>query len=289
MNHMELKAPAKINWGLAVGPRRGDGYHELRSLMQTVSLYDRVSLSLSEKDGCNCDLALPEQTPNLALSAWLLLKRELGLRHCLHIDIKKRIPPAAGLGGGSADAAAVLRGANRLLNLGLSPQELSRLGLSLGSDVPFCLQGGLALVEGIGDRVSPLGLAPLQHLLLLNQGFSVSTAGVYAAFDRQDRHTPAPDLDRLAQALLSGEGRAIGQAQANMLAEPACLLHPPLRELLAVAANISVAANLSGSGGTVWALGLDEMRAQMTARALSLQFRYPLCQAVHTLDGAEPC
>lgn len=285
MDALELKAPAKINWGLEIVGRREDGYHLLRSLMQTVDLCDTVRLTLAEQDSCLCRPELPEDAgDNLALRAWLKLKAELGLAQCLKIEIDKQIPVAAGLGGGSSDTAAVLRGANRLLSLGLSVEDLCAVGVRLGADVPFCIHGGLALVEGIGEEITELPGGHVYNLLLANLGFPVATAKVYAAFDKDPADAPG-NIDNLAAAILSGDQSGIRRWSVNMLEPPAFRLYRRLSELRDACADTSACARLSGSGGTVWALCPGPQMAQMSARAMSIRLHSGVCRAVRTLDG----
>lgn len=281
MDFLQIKAPAKINWGLEIVGKREDGYHLLRTLMQTVDLADELRLSLAERDECRSSQPLPAGETNLALRAWQALKAELGLKQCLLVEIEKKIPVAAGLGGGSADAAAVLRGANSLLGLGLSREQLCALGVKIGCDVPFCLHGGLALVEGVGERVTPLTSGHEYDLVLVNPGFPVSTAQVYAAYDQAPAKAGG-DLDKLAQAVLSGDQSEIRRYSANMLEQPAFRLHRRLREIREACADTSACAHLSGSGGTVWALCPNRQVAQMTARAMSIRLAGGLCLAVRT-------
>ena len=283
MESLEIKAPAKINWGLEIVGRREDGYHLLRSLMQTVDLYDGLRLTPAEQDSCRC-AALPEDMPNLALQAWLALKQELGLTQCLAIEIDKKIPVAAGLGGGSSDAAAVLRGANRLFDLGLTLDQLCDIGLKVGADVPFCLHGGLALVEGIGEQVTPLAARQDYDLMLVCPGIEVSTQKVYAAYDKAPAEAPG-NIDKLTRAVMEGDRGEIRRYCGNMLEEPAFRLHRLLREIQEACADTSTCARLSGSGGVVWALCPNRQMAQMTARAMSIRLHSASCKAVKTTAG----
>ena len=283
MDCLEIKAPAKINWGLEIVGKREDGYHLLRSLMQTVDLCDVLRLTPADHDECRCCPPLPDDSPNLALLAWQALKKELGLTKCLLIEIEKKIPVAAGLGGGSADAAAVLRGADRLLGLGLPLDRLCDIGMKVGADVPFCLHGGLALVEGAGERVTPLAAAYEYDLILVDPAIPVSTAKVYAAFDKAPETAPG-NIDALTRAVLSGDKSEIRRHSVNMLEEPAFRLYRRLREVQEACADTSACAHLSGSGGVVWALCPNRQLAQMTARAMSIRLHSGACKVVRTTD-----
>lgn len=283
MDSVQIKAPAKINWGLEVVGRREDGYHLLRSLMQTVDLCDDLRLSKAQRDECRCEPLLPDAEPNLALRAWLALKAELGLSQCLAIEIEKKIPVAAGLGGGSADAAAVLRGANYLLGLGLSLEQLCEIGLKLGADVPFCLHGGLALVEGIGELVTPLQAGRTYDLILVDPGIPVPTAKVYTIYDKAPAEAPGL-IDSLIQAVLNGDQGDIRRYSVNMLEDPAFRFNRRLSEIRDACADVSACAHLSGSGGAVWGLCPSLQMARMTAKAMAIRLSKGSCHAVRTLD-----
>jgi len=263
MEQWEIPAPAKINWGLEIKGRRPDGYHLLRSLMQTVTLMDTVTLRRSRADDCRCPGL--DAGGNLAFRAWLLLKQRCAVPDHLLISIDKRIPLGAGLAGGSSDAAAVLRGANELLGLGLSLEELCAVGLQLGADLPFCLHGGLALVEGIGERIRAVTPGRSWPLLLVNPGFPVSTAAVYAAYDElgEELH---PDLDNLLAALENGDQEMLLASSGNALEAPACYLHPALTGLKQSLTKQGLRPLLSGSGGTFFAIADTEDQARELAR-----------------------
>jgi len=278
MEKLELSAPAKINWGLDIRGRRPDGYHLLRSLMQTVSLADTVTLQRSGADDCRCP-GLPA-AGNLAFRAWLLLKQRCGIRDHLLISIEKQIPPGAGLAGGSSDAAAVLRGANELFGLGLSLEELCAIGLELGADLPFCLYGGLALAEGVGERIRVLPPARSWPLLLVNPGFPVSTPAVYAAYDALGE-APHPDIDGLWAALAGGDGKRLLCASGNALEVAACSLHPELAELKQALTEQGLHPLLSGSGGTFFVIAEEEEEARDLAE--SWQKRIPWARAARTI------
>lgn len=280
MRTLRLSAPAKINWSLDIRGQRPDGYHLLASLMQSVDLCDRLCLAPAAEDSCLCQPPLTDGAPNLALRAWLALKAELGLSASLAIRIDKQIPLAAGLAGGSSDAAAVLIGADRLLGLGLSQEELCRVGLRLGADLPFCLSGGLALVEGIGERVRPLPGAPVYQLVLVNAGLPLSTAQVYRAYAATEVGL-RPDIHGQLRALLAGDQAEIIRCAANSLEAPALALCPAIAAVKASCAALGLPALMSGSGGSVWALAADPEQANWAAA--ELRRWYPFARAVATL------
>lgn len=281
MREIMIKAPAKINWSLDITGKRADGYHLVKMLMQNISLCDELSLLEAEKDGIDCDMPLPLDESNIALRAWFLLKRELGLRKHLHIKIKKNIPVAAGLAGGSADAAAVLKGANRLFELGLNQKQLMALGLKLGADLPFCIQGGCALVQGIGESVKQLPPWPKQYLVVANPGFAVSTAAVYKefSFDKIDKH---PDTEALNAALRKGDVDEIGGLLVNLLESVTLKRYPKAAQLKEEMASLGLFPLMSGSGPSVFGLAREETHAFEAASALN---HWPMAVVVHTFDG----
>jgi len=288
MEPLCIKAPAKINWRLKIIGRRPDGYHELCGLMQSISLADTIYLSASRHDSCRISTG-PDIRPkdNLAYKAWLLLKRELSLDCCLKIVIEKRIPLGSGLGGGSADAAAVLKGANDLFKLGLSREKLSCLSLSLGADIPFCLLGGLAKVEGIGERLIPLPPAPPLYLLLVNPGFGVSTARVFEHYAQSSFRFAAKQAEqeacaKLAAALKLGDIPAIRTLLDNDLAASARLLYPTIAKLEQRLGALGLTPLVSGSGGTVFAL-MESAAALSEAKQVLADL--PWVTEAHTINA----
>lgn len=182
MYEMRLRAYAKINLGLDVLRRREDGYHEVQMVMQTVGLHDNIMLKKLKTPGIRINtnlFYLPNNENNLAYKAAKLLMDEFQLPGGLFIDLQKRIPVAAGMAGGSSDAAAVLYGVNQMYRLKLSKEELMQRGVKLGADIPYCLLRGTALAEGIGERLTPLPPMPACHVLIAKPPISVSTKFVY--------------------------------------------------------------------------------------------------------------
>ncbi len=255
---LTLRAPAKINWSLAVTGLRSDGYHHIRSVMQNISLYDQVALRIADQDQCLCQPQLPcADEDNLGLRAWLLLKRTYQLSACLQIDITKGIPYGAGLGGGSADAAAVLLGANHLFGLEIAQDELARLALPLGADIPFFLYGGLALVEGIGEIVQPQSSAPQITLLLAKPGMAVSTKDVFWKYGMVQ--TPEmPDIDGVLAALQAEDYASLAIKMGNMLEPAAIAACPQIEQLKSMMMSMGCLPLMSGSGSAVFAIGAEE-------------------------------
>lgn len=265
MKELNLKAMAKINLGLDVLRRREDGYHDLRMIMQTVNLYDRITLKEKAEPGISVRTNLsylPANRDNLAYRAAELLMQEAGVKAGLDIYLKKYIPVAAGLAGGSSDAAAVLVGVNRMFGLGLSKEELMRRGVRLGADVPYCVLRGTALAEGIGDKLTPLPDAPDAWVVLAKPPVHVSTAFVYGNL-RADRLAVHPDIDGQIEAIRRGDLRAVADRMGNVLETvtiPAC---PVIDEIKAcMKQQGALNALMSGSGPTVFGLFDDQEKAR---------------------------
>lgn len=268
---MQIAAFAKINLGLAVLGCRADGYHEVDMVMQAVSLGDVLTLEPAENISVEVSRPdLPGGPDNLAYRAAALLQKVTGQRRGVRIYIEKNIPLAAGLAGGSADAAAVLRGLNRLWNLGLSVRELMELGAALGSDVPFCLLGGTARARGRGEVVEPLPSLAGRGVVLVKPAFGVSTPRVYRLHDQLPPRPPG-ELGPLLAALERGDWAGLCAALVNDLERATLTLHPELaaiKQALREAGALGVL--MSGSGPTVFGLCADEQAARQVAAGLSL-------------------
>ncbi|MBQ3912499.1 MAG: 4-(cytidine 5'-diphospho)-2-C-methyl-D-erythritol kinase, partial [Lachnospiraceae bacterium] len=190
MAEFTVKAYAKINLGLDIVGLRDDGYHLVRMIMQTVGLSDVLEFTRTD-DGritIDSDVALGAPSDNLIYKAIDLLRREEGIAHGMHVKLTKCIPVAAGLAGGSSDCAASLKAANELYGLGLSPERLAAYGVRLGADVPYCLMGGTAISEGIGEKLTPLPAAPQAYVLLVKPAFGISTKEAYGGYDSKEHH-----------------------------------------------------------------------------------------------------
>ena len=277
MKRISRRACAKINLGLDVLGRREDGYHEVRMLMQQVDLHDDLILQKRE-DGrisMECDRKdLPCDETNLCVRTAELMRRQYGLSGGLHIELTKRIPLAAGLAGGSADAAAVMLGMAELFGLAQDDREAMRrelmhLALQLGADIPYCLMGGTALAEGIGQILTPVRPA-LREIptLIVKPAASVSTGEVYRAFDSctDCRH---PDIDGLLDAVRREAYTDICHLLGNILEDVTIPLHPEIRQLKNVLRDHGAdAAMMSGSGPTVFAFFSEEGKMRDCRRKL---------------------
>ena len=263
---MELKATAKINLGLDVLRKREDGYHDLRMIMQMTGMFDRISMfPRAGRPGISFRTNLPyipANENNLAYRAAKILMDEFEVSDGLSINLQKFIPVAAGLAGGSTDAAAVLIGTNKLFHLGLSLEELMVRGKKLGADVPYCLLGGTALAEGIGEVLTPLPDLPSCSILLAKPPVSVSTKEVYGAL-RADEIDIHPDIDGMVEALKAGDLRGVCDRCANVLEDVTAPSRPIIgemeRDMKKMGALCSI---MSGSGPTVFGIFDDESAAR---------------------------
>ncbi len=255
-----VRAPAKVNLYLEVLGRRPDGYHEIRTIMQAVSLYDELSFTVREDGQITLEAqgeGLPGPDENLVVRAARLLRERAGCALGASIALRKGIPIAAGLGGGSSDCAAALRTLNRLWGLGLPADELARLAAELGSDVPFFIRGGTSLCEGRGERVCGLNVSATFDYLLVMPGFPVSTAEVYGSLHGAlTRRSDVTTIGMLRGALESGDVELLSANLYNDLQGPAFLLAPELhriwRRLQSAGPRLGCPTfMLSGSGGTL--------------------------------------
>ena len=286
MDEWRSRAYAKINLSLDVLGRREDGYHEIRTVMQTIGLYDNVVLRKTEEPGIVLTTDkdyLPTDGRNLMVRAASQLFEAFGLPGGLRMELSKFIPVAAGLAGGSTDAAAVLRGINELYGLGLSAGELAAEGLKLGADVPYCLSGKTMLAEGIGEKLSELKPCPDCSILVSKPRFSVSTKSVYEAFDRVDS-VAHPDTDGLIAALERGDLKSMAVCMGNVLERVTGTLHPAIAEIEAsMARNGALKAMMSGSGPTVFGIFDDPEKAVFARQAMRRERRWGtvyLCEPV---------
>ena len=267
IKHLGLKAYGKVNLGLDVVRRREDGYHEVRMIMQTVGIYDRIDLMRREQPGIGIETNLyylPDNENNLAYKAARLLMDEFDIKEGVNIRIKKFIPVAAGMAGGSSDAAAVLFGVNKMFSLGLSMEELMKRGVRLGADVPYCLMRGTALSEGIGEILTPLDPVPQCQVLIAKPSVSVSTKFVYENLNlpslSRDAH---PNIDKIAKALASRDFYGVADNLGNILETVTIPAHPVIREIKEKMMKLgAVNALMSGSGPTVFGLFVNPAAAQ---------------------------
>jgi 4-diphosphocytidyl-2-C-methyl-D-erythritol kinase len=280
LNSITVRVPAKVNLQLSVGPREANGYHNLVSVFQAVSLFDDVTVTKShEGSGVTISVTgeqthgVPEDGSNLAVKAALLIAEKFDFDADVHIEVKKSIPVAGGMAGGSADAAATLVAMDALFKLEATREELLELGSQLGSDVPFMIVGGTAVGTGRGDQLTAALSRGTYHWVFALSSVGLSTPAVYGECDRMraELQVAAPRVsDVLMQALLSGDPAQVGAALSNDLQNPACSLRPALSLVLEVGRDYgALGAIVSGSGPTVAFLVADEEAGLDLAVALT--------------------
>ncbi|MEW6523953.1 MAG: 4-(cytidine 5'-diphospho)-2-C-methyl-D-erythritol kinase [Bacillota bacterium] len=270
---MVVPAHAKVNLSLDVLGRRSDGYHDIRSVMAKLCLHDRVHLYRRDT-GITLDCSsqsIPSDHRNLAHRAALRFQQETGIGLGVHMVIEKHIPIAAGLAGGSADAAAVLHGLNQLWAAGLSVSELARLGASIGSDVPFCVKGTCALVTGRGELVEEIPWAPIGWVVLARPaGLAVSTSEAYAELDRRTGGQAGSFTPRVLQALSRGCPHTLAASLGNGFEEAVLTRWPGIADLKQALLDAgALGACLSGSGPVVLALASVAEQGQAIAGCLA--------------------
>lgn len=271
MKNISVKALAKINLGLDVVRRREDGYHEVRMVMQTIHLFDRLELTKTNSGTITLTTNLPflpANENNLAFKAAKLLKDEFRIRDGIDVKLHKHIPVAAGLAGGSTDGAAVLYGLNHLFGLGLSRQDLMDRGVNLGADVPYCVMRGTALAEGIGEKITPLPPMVKCPVLIAKPQISVSTRFVYENL-KLNAETEHPNIDRLIEDIRDKNLRAIAADMGNVLETVTIPNYPVIADIKRhMTEHGAVGAMMSGSGPTVFGLFDDEETAAQACQAM---------------------
>ena len=279
MHHksVTVQVPAKVNLQLSVGPKESDGYHQVVTVFQAISLFDNIKIAEADQfsiavsgDYTN---GIPLDQSNLVYKAIELMAEEFETEKNLEVSIQKSIPIAGGMAGGSADAAAVLFGIDQLYRLGLSKDELSEIARKLGSDVPFMLHGGTAVGRGHGDEITPALSRGTYHWVIAVSSTGLATPAVYAECDRlrTGLDIKAPTLnDELLQALLSGDATRVGKSLSNDLQAAACSIRPALRLILDTGQEYGALGGVvSGSGPSVAFLVADEDHSLDLAVALT--------------------
>lgn len=270
-NSIVLKSYGKINLGLDVLRRREDGYHEVRMIMQTVGLYDLLTMKKIKDDKIQmtCNLTfLPTDERNLVYKAVKLMKDKYHIKDGVEINLNKRIPVAAGMAGGSSNCAAALKGMNQLFDLGLSIDELCEIGVTLGADVPYCIWGGTALSEGIGEKLSRVDAMPECYILIAKPGISVSTAFVYQNLNLSGlaKH---PDIDGMLECLRTQDLKGICDRLENVLETVTIKEYPIIEEVKKhLMDQGAMGALMSGSGPTIFAIFQDKKTADNALKSL---------------------
>lgn len=268
---MKLRAFAKINLGLDVIRRREDGYHDVRMIMQTIQMYDQLEMEKKSSKGIALMTNLsyiPVNENNLVYKAAKLLMEQYQIQEGVSIHLNKFIPVAAGMAGGSSDAAAALVGMNKLFRLGMSKEELMKVGVKMGADVPYCIMRGTALSEGIGEKLTALPSLPACYILIGKPGVSVSTKFVYTNL-KLDEKTKHPDIDGMLDALQRQDLYGITDRMENVLESVTVPAYPVIQEIKdRMKAHGALNALMSGSGPTVFGIFDDKKKAEFACEKL---------------------
>ena len=277
MNSITLKSRAKINLSIDVLGKRQDGYHLVEMIMQTIDLYDLIEINEKDNDQITIKSTsdeIPLDCNNLVYKAANLIKKTFNINKGVEIHIKKNIPVAAGMAGGSSNAAAVLVGLNKLWNLNLSNQQLEKIGLKLGADVPFCINGGAVLASGIGEELTPIkGLTKDVCILVCKPDLFVSTKEVYECIDSKDIDK-RPNNKFLIECLKNEDTRQLAENIFNVLEGVTMDKHPVIQQIKDIMTNNrALGAMMSGSGPTVFGLYENREDAVKCKAILEKQFK----------------
>ncbi len=274
MDQVTRKAYAKINLGLDVLRRRPDGYHEVKMVMQTVGIFDTLTFrKKGEEESPGISLSVDHEEfscdkDNLIYRAAELIRETYGVKEGVRITLNKKIPIAAGMAGGSSDAAAVFHGLNELFGLSMSLEDMQRLGVKIGADVPYCIMGGTALSEGIGEILTPIPAPPEAYLLIAKPDINVSTKFVYENL-HADTLKEHPDIDGMVKALKEGSLEGITGRMGNVLETVTIKKYPVIRQIKdAMIENGAENALMSGSGPTVFGIYQEKERAKAAYKAM---------------------
>ena len=277
MNSITLKSRAKINLSIDVLGKRQDGYHLVEMIMQTIDLYDLIEINEKDNDQITIKSTsdeIPLDCNNLVYKAANLIKKTFNINKGVEIHIKKNIPVAAGMAGGSSNAAAVLVGLNKLWNLNLSNQQLEKIGLKLGADVPFCINGGAVLASGIGEELTPIkGLTKDVCILVCKPDLFVSTKEVYESIDSKEDDI-RPNKKYIIESLKNEETRQLAENMFNVLEGVTMDKHPVIQQIKDIMTNNrALGAMMSGSGPTVFGLYENREDAVKCKAILEKQFK----------------
>ncbi|MFG6327713.1 MAG: 4-(cytidine 5'-diphospho)-2-C-methyl-D-erythritol kinase [Lachnospiraceae bacterium] len=289
LDFVRTRAHGKINLGLDVLRKREDGYHEVRMIMQQVGLYDGIeiqrigAISGFRHIGIETNLKyLPSNENNLAYKAAELLMDEFNIQESIHIKIRKMIPVAAGMAGGSSDAAAVLKGINRMFCLGLTDMQLKERGVMLGADIPYCVSGGTVLAEGIGEILTTLPPMPSCYVVLAKPGISVSTRTVYGRLNAEEIQNH-PDIYGIIAAIEKRDIVTMAKAMGNVLETVTIPEYPVIGEIKQIMMNMgALNSMMSGSGPTVFGIFND---IDIAKNAYMVLKGNPSCRQVYITDG----
>ncbi|MBP3428531.1 MAG: 4-(cytidine 5'-diphospho)-2-C-methyl-D-erythritol kinase [Clostridia bacterium] len=284
---LKIQARAKINWTLDVVGVLPNGYHDLDMLMQSVTLCDQMTIEDAEEKTLfvrSGGAFVPADENNLVLKAAAALERAAGVSRGARITLRKYIPVAAGMGGGSSDAAAALVGLNRLWGLNLSEDELEAIGLTVGADVPFCIRGGLQRAQGVGERLTPLKLGRPLYLAAFQSCRGLSTKEVFTSLHEDGiRPEDRPDNDGAQAALARGDVVALGRCMGNVLEPVSRRMRPELdRAIRAIEESGACGARMTGSGSAIF--GVYRHPGACRKAVTKLQETYPACRMMRTAE-----
>lgn len=265
MDSTWINAPAKINIGLDVLRRREDGYHEVKMIMQSIRLFDRLTLTKCEKPGIQLSTNLhflPVNEDNLVYRAAKMLMDEFSIEGGVCIELDKRIPVAAGMAGGSTDAASCMLAMNELYDLKLTKKQLMKRGVTLGADIPYCIRKGTALSEGIGEKLSTIPKLPDCYILIAKPNIHVSTKSVYTNLVLNE-HTQHPDIDRMIDSMKNQDLYDLCTHMANLLETVTIPMHPEIAHIKqCMMEHDAIGSLMSGSGPTVFGIYDDLDKAK---------------------------
>ena len=268
---MRLRALAKINLGLDILRKREDGYHEVRMIMQTIQMYDVLKMKKVKKPGISLSVNypyIPSDERNLVYKAAKLLMDEFHVKEAVDICLEKFIPVAAGMAGGSSDAAAAMVGINRLFKLGLSERELMDRAVNIGADVPYCIMRGTALAEGIGEKLTRIAQIPDCFVLIGKPGISVSTKMAYESL-QLDKISSHPDIDGMIRDIENGDLLTMTEKMGNVFEPGIIEKYPVIGEIKDLMEdNGALKAMMSGSGPTVFGIFDDREKMEVAAAVL---------------------
>lgn len=275
MESMWINAPAKINIGLDVVGKREDGYHEVKMIMQSIRLFDRLTLTRKKDPGVRLTTNLkflPTDDNNLIVKSAKMLMKEFNLEGGLTINLEKRIPVAAGMAGGSTDAASTMIAINQMYELGLSNSQLMKRAVKIGADIPYCIMKGTALAEGIGEKLSTIPKLPNCTILIVKPKIHVSTREVYAGLTL-DENTVHPDIDMMVEDMKKKDIISLCSHIGNILESVTIPMYPEIAEIKDfMMKNGAKGSLMSGSGPTVFGIYTDKDAAVKAKEAALKQF-----------------
>lgn len=277
MNEIKLQAPGKINFGLDIIGKTENGYHLLKMVMQSVKLSDTITIKKLKDGNSTITLTtnnkeLPTNSDNLIYKAAKLLMDEFNIEDSIHIHLEKRIPIAAGMAGGSTDAAAVLKGMNTLFSLSLSQDDLMKRGVTLGADIPYCIIGGTALSEGIGEILTPISTSLQGYIILVKPPINVSTKWAYQNF-KKESVTKTPNIDLVVDGLKKNNLATACAGMENVLEAVTIPAHPVIQQIKTRMQELGCSFSLmSGSGPTVFGLCEEKENAKLITETLQKEF-----------------